>query len=142
MIQVGPLRRSKDKLTGQEHGRMHTPLVAWHTQQDNAPLELITLNRLDVENHPNHFYSCCLSFAQIRCTLTRSPHHSPSRLDMPPKLDFELLLSVAEHVKEPINLIRGSNLSVVNAIKSERLAILNLAKTCKVRVRPVGVHSA
>ena len=59
---------------------MHTPLVAWHTQQDNAPLELITLNRLDIENHPNHFYSCCLSFApKLHQFSPDHLHHSPSR---------------------------------------------------------------
>lgn len=51
---------------------------------------------------------------------------------MPPKLDFELLLSVAEHVKEPVNLLRGSDPSVTNAIKLEKLALVSLMKACKV----------
>ena len=69
---------------------------------------------------------------QTQSTFTTSTYRTPARLDMAPRLDFELLLSVAEHVKESVDLLRGSDPSVTKAIKLEKLALLSLMKACKV----------
>jgi hypothetical protein len=122
------------------HGRMHTPL---DTQpQDNALFKLITLNYPGIEIRAYHSSLVVALSAPYPSTtlfiLITTPDYTTALAYMPPRLDLETLVSVAEHVKEPINLIRGSDRSGENAIKKERQTLLNLMKACKVRIPSVS----